>query len=157
MLHQKETKRLRAYPTHQAVQTMGSTAIRRLDEVVANLNLERIDFIKIDVEGFEENVLRGAPKALSLHKPVVVLELNHWCLNAFQRTSVPDFFDFLRSVFPILFAVDGLNYMDLHNQDDSYIVMYHHILKMRFPNIVAAFDANRLRLFKKSYKHHFVP
>jgi hypothetical protein len=27
MLHQKETERLRAYPTHQAVQTMGSTAI----------------------------------------------------------------------------------------------------------------------------------
>ncbi len=26
MLHQKETKRLRAYPTHQAVQTTGSTA-----------------------------------------------------------------------------------------------------------------------------------
>ncbi len=27
MLHQKETKRLRAYPTHQAVQTTGSTAV----------------------------------------------------------------------------------------------------------------------------------
>jgi hypothetical protein len=27
MLHQKETKRIRAYPTHQAVQTTGSTAI----------------------------------------------------------------------------------------------------------------------------------
>jgi hypothetical protein len=26
MLHQKETKRIRAYPTHQAVQTTGSTA-----------------------------------------------------------------------------------------------------------------------------------
>ena len=27
MLHQKETKRIRAYPTHQAVQTTGSTAL----------------------------------------------------------------------------------------------------------------------------------
>jgi hypothetical protein len=26
MLHQKETDRIRAYPTHQAVQTTGSTA-----------------------------------------------------------------------------------------------------------------------------------
>jgi len=29
MLHQKETDRIRAYPTHQAVQTTGSTAYRK--------------------------------------------------------------------------------------------------------------------------------
>ena len=29
MLHQKETDRIRAYPTHQAVQTTGSTAQHR--------------------------------------------------------------------------------------------------------------------------------
>jgi len=129
--------------------------IRQLDEVVNALNLQQIDFIKIDVEGFEEHVLRGAKQTLSSNKPVVVLELNHWCLNAFQRTSIPDFFDFLRSMFPILLAVDGSNYMDLHDESDSYTVMYHHILQMRFSNIVACFDETQLGHFRSLYERGF--
>ena len=124
---------------------------------VKSLNLSRIDFIKIDVEGFEGHVLRGAVQTLSAFKPVVVLELNHWCLNAFQRTSIPDFFDFLRSQFPILLAVDGIHYLDLYDESESYIVMYHHIVHMRFPNIVAAFSENRLRMFRELYQHQFIP
>ncbi|MDB5948523.1 MAG: methyltransferase FkbM, partial [Massilia sp.] len=58
--------------------------IRRLDEVVPGLSLAALDFIKIDVEGFEGHVLRGARATLEGLTPVVVLELNHWCLNAFQ-------------------------------------------------------------------------
>ena len=130
--------------------------IRKLDEWANSLDLQsNIDFIKIDVEGFEGDVLRGAREMLSANKPVVVLELNHWCLNAFQRTSVPDFFDLLRSIFPILLVVDGSNYMNLHDENDSYTVMYHHILHMRFLNIVAAFDESRLDQFRSLYERGF--
>ena len=131
--------------------------IRQMDEVVGSLTQPDVDFIKIDVEGFEGSVIRGAQQTLSTYRPVVVLELNHWCLNAFQRTSVPDFFDLLRSVFPILYAVDGDNYLDLLDEGDSYIVMYHHILHQRFPNIVGAFEANQLNRFWRAYQHRFVP
>jgi hypothetical protein len=64
-----------------------------------------------------------------LYRPIVVLELNHWCLNAFQRTSLPDFFDYLRSVFPVLLGSRWQsNYLNLHDDsNDTYIVMYHHI------------------------------
>lgn len=135
--------------------TVEKIVIRQLDEVVDSLGLQAIDFIKIDVEGFEGHVLRGAKNTLSSNRPVVVLELNHWCLNAFQRTSIPDFFDLLRSIFPILLAVDGSNYMDLHDESDSYTVMYQHILHMRFPNIVAGFDKTRLNQFRSLYEHGF--
>ena len=131
-------------------------AIRQLDEVVKSLDLLTIDFIKIDVEGFEGHVLRGARQVLSSNRPVVVLELNHWCLNAFQRTSIPDFFDLLRSIFPILLAVDGSNYMDLHDESDSYVVMYHHILQMRFPNILAGFDETQFDQFRSLYEYGFI-
>ena len=135
--------------------TIERIVIQQTDEVVRSLNLSRVDFVKIDVEGFEGHVLRGAVQTLSNYKPVVILELNHWCLNVFQRTSIPDHFDFLRSIFPILLAVDGSNYMNLHDKDESYVVMYHHILDMRYPNILAAFDENQLRSFRSLYQHKF--
>lgn len=131
--------------------------IRRLDDVIQSLNVSKVDFIKIDVEGFEGQVLRGATQTLLTYQPVVVLELNHWCLNVFQRTSVPDFFDFLRSQFPILLAIDHANYLNLHNEDESYTVMYHHILQGSFPNLLAAFDESRLESFRKLYQHGFAP
>lgn len=154
------TNRAGGFVSNQTQASVGHTvekiAIRQLDEVVNSLNLQQIDFIKIDVEGFEGHVLRGAKQTLLSNRPVVVMELNHWCLNAFQRTSVPDFFDLLRSMFPILLAVDGSSYMDLHDESDSYIVMYYHIVQMRFPNIVAGFDEERLNQFKSLYKHGFI-
>jgi len=137
--------------------TVETIEIRRLDDVVPSLGLESLQFIKIDVEGFEGHVLRGGCETLSRFRPVVVLELNHWCLNALQRTSIPEFFDFLRSTFPILLAVDGRSYLDIHDEGERYVVMYHHILHMRFANIVAAFDEDRVRDLRASYKHVFIP
>lgn len=153
------TFRAGGFVSNQTQASVGHTVekivIRQLDEVVNSLDLQAIDFIKIDVEGFEGHVLRGAKKTLSSHRPVVVLELNHWCLNAFQRTSIPDFFDLLRSIFPILLAVDGSSYMSLHDENDSYSVMYQHIVHMRFPNIVAGFDESRIDQFRSIYEHGF--
>ena len=125
--------------------------IRRIDEAVEHLGLSEISFIKIDTEGFEAQVLQGAERTLAAYQPVIMLELNHWCLNAFQRTSVPEFLDLLRSIFPILFAVEGLGYLDLHDPNDSYTAMYRHILEMKFCNVVAAFDEPRLAKFRGVY------
>ncbi|MEP7300927.1 MAG: FkbM family methyltransferase [Caldimonas sp.] len=134
--------------------TVERIEIRETDEAIESLGGGKIDFIKIDVEGFEGHVLRGASRTLEAHRPTVCLELNHWCLNAFQRTSVPDFFDQLRSTFPILLAVHGQDYLNLHDESERYNVMYSHILFMKFQNIVGAFDEARLAAFRSSYRHH---
>lgn len=137
--------------------TVEKIIVQQLDKIINTLGINNIDFIKIDVEGFEGSVIRGAIKTLLYEKPLVVLELNHWCLNVFQRTSIPDFFDLLRSIFPILLAIDGSNYLDLHNENDSFIVMYHHVLNMKFKNIVAGFDETQLNQFRTLYKYGFLP
>lgn len=115
--------------------------IRRLDDIWCIFG-EPINFIKIDVEGFEENVIKGGSGIIEKFRPPIILELNHWCLNAFRRITVPDFFDFLRSVFPVLYAVDSGNVrlMNLHVPDEAYCVMYEHIVSWKFPNILASFD-----------------
>ncbi len=129
--------------------------IRTLDGVVEDESLDSIDFIKIDVEGFEGQVLEGGLETLRKNKPVVVLELNHWCLNALQRTSVPDFFDKLRSIFPLLYAVHGNDYLNLYDDSEAYGVMYQHIIGMKFQNIVAAYSEDQLAAFKSQYFHGF--
>jgi FkbM family methyltransferase len=46
-----------------------------LDDVVAALRLKRVDFVKIDVEGFEFNVLEGMTKIISNFHPVIFCEI----------------------------------------------------------------------------------
>ena len=47
----------------------------KLDDFVEEKGLDRIDLIKIDVEGFELNVLRGAEQSLRKFSPVLFIEL----------------------------------------------------------------------------------
>jgi len=131
--------------------TVEAIEIRRLDDVVRALRLPAVDFIKIDAEGFEGSVLRGAPETLWRFRPVVVLEMNHWCLNVCQRTSLPDFIDYLADVFPILYAVQAGTYLDLHDASERYVVMYRHVLQSQYATLLAAFDEHQVMDFRASY------
>lgn len=48
---------------------------KRLDDVAASYKINRIDFIKIDVEGFELNVLEGAQHTIEEHSPLLLIEI----------------------------------------------------------------------------------
>ena len=41
---------------------------------IDTLKLDRLDLIKLDVEGMEEEVLRGSEKKISAHKPIMYIE-----------------------------------------------------------------------------------
>lgn len=47
------------------------------DDVVAQLDIDRIAMIKIDVEGAELEVLRGLPRCLDEHHPFILFEVLH--------------------------------------------------------------------------------
>lgn len=49
--------------------------VTTLDEYVAENNIDRINFIKIDVEGNEKNVLAGGADVLKKHHPIVYCEM----------------------------------------------------------------------------------
>lgn len=58
--------------SHVNLKTFGNGQIemKRLD----SMKFERIDYIKIDCEGYELNILKGAEKTIKKHKPVIVVE-----------------------------------------------------------------------------------
>lgn len=65
------------------------------------------DLIKIDVEGFESNVLLGASETLKKHKPVLFLEVNDLFLNR-AGSSANELFSILNSHgYSIVNAADG--------------------------------------------------
>jgi FkbM family methyltransferase len=51
-------------------------AVESLDNVLGQASIERVDVIKIDVEGAEELVLRGANNTLRTMRPIVIFEIN---------------------------------------------------------------------------------
>lgn len=59
---------------------------RPIDDVVEELGLQRVDAIKIDVEGAEVSVLRGTLRALRRFHPKVVIEVMPEQLASFHTT-----------------------------------------------------------------------
>jgi FkbM family methyltransferase len=51
--------------------------LRKIDTLVDNEEIQRIDFIKLDVEGFEMQVLLGANIAINKFKPKLAVSLYH--------------------------------------------------------------------------------
>jgi FkbM family methyltransferase len=125
--------------------------VRRLDDVVAGLDLPAIDFIKIDVEGYERRVIEGGWSTIAANRCLVQLELNAWCLNAMHRTSLPDFLDFLLDRVPIVYCVEKDSYADIRKIPARWLVMHKNILQQRFKEMVVGFDASRLERFHAAY------
>ena len=68
----------------QSVRQKDSVRIVNLDEFVGP-KLERLDFFKIDTEGFEDEVLAGASGILQRFKPVIYIELSSQYRAASER------------------------------------------------------------------------
>jgi FkbM family methyltransferase len=69
---------------------------RPLDAIIRETGISRVDAVKIDVEGAEFLVLKGAGETLSRFHPVVVVELVEHQLQA-MGTSSREVFEFFKS------------------------------------------------------------
>ncbi len=62
--------------------------LRRLESLAAELTLDRLDLIKIDVEGHERQALDGAASILDQYRPTLVMETGHEAEG--DRTAIHD-------------------------------------------------------------------
>src|SRR5262245_41608878 len=69
---------------------------RSLDTILTAMNISRIDVIKIDVEGAEFGVLRGAERVLASERPpVIVFEFADWAETRIPEQHAGDAQEFL--------------------------------------------------------------
>ena len=69
--------------------------IRRADEAIRELALDRIDFIKIDIEGLEPQIFSGLEQTIARYRPLISFEFHAHLtpISAFEhiRECLPDY------------------------------------------------------------------
>lgn len=77
-----------------------SIEIKRLDEFCADHKIEHIDFLKIDVEGYEVNVLEGIKSYIDERKiDYILFEYNYHSLHS--KIYLNDFFQIFKSNYKV--------------------------------------------------------
>jgi FkbM family methyltransferase len=69
-----------------------------LPTTIDSWKLERCDFIKMDIEGFEAKALMGAAETIKKFKPILLIEVNEGALNK-QGHTADDIFEQLTDLY----------------------------------------------------------
>ena len=78
-----------AHPVHFGVpQATGGSRSLTLDQLAKEIDLQRLDLVKIDVDGAEDDVLAGGEKVLRQFKPDIIIEVAPYTLV--ERNLAPD-------------------------------------------------------------------
>ena len=77
-------------------------ASTRLDTWARRRDLDRLDLVKLDVEGAEPAVLDGAEETLRQFRPILVVECNPVALPRFSGTGYRELLGRLRTLFPVV-------------------------------------------------------
>ncbi len=107
-------------------------ATRRLDDILEELKIRRVDFMKIDVEGSEANLLQGAIRTLNASRPTVVFEINP---AVARNVGVPE-----RGAWDIL-AGQGYSFFRLSATELVPLTEYPAALEKIFLNVVALHES----------------
>ena len=75
-----------------------------LDDELADL--DRLDLLKLDIEGGELSALRGAASTIARLRPTLVVELNPFVLWRWGRTFPQDLLAWIEDAYPHLAAID---------------------------------------------------
>lgn len=77
-----------------------------IDQFAIRNSLEKLNLLKIDVDGYDYKVLRGASAVITRHRPLIYIELCEYALRA-QGDSVKKIYKLLTSLGYSCIAEDG--------------------------------------------------
>lgn len=62
--------------------------VKKLDDIMDSFQIQKVDLIKIDVEGFEYDVLLGASNTIMKHRPIMFIEVNDDNLRTYNSSAL---------------------------------------------------------------------
>ena len=108
-----------------------TVAISTVDTIVAETSLPAIDLLKIDVEGHELAVLRGAAKSMQ-HGLIKLVQFEFGGCNLETHTNLQDFFYFFKDYNFVIGLVQPAGRVQIIDRYDEFFEQY------RTTNFVAA-------------------
>ncbi len=87
-------------------ETLSQAVAVTADKVCENAKIARLDFVKIDVDGFEYPVLRGFQKNLMRFKPHILIEIAPF---VYQHEKAMEFDDFVRFIARLGYSFTNAN------------------------------------------------
>lgn len=83
--------------TADGVEPEEAVTFERLDNYIKTHSLLAVDFIKLDVDGFEYKILKGSVETLNRFMPTLSMELGNWTLEQ-QGDTLEALTNFLHSI-----------------------------------------------------------
>ncbi len=101
--------------------------IKRLDDFFSENNIGHIHFLKMDVEGNELNVLKGAEETIK-SGVVDIIQFEFGGCNIDSRTFFKDFFDFLNPNYKIYRILkDGIKLIDKYKEEQEIFLAINYL------------------------------
>lgn len=122
--------------------------LRTIDDIIEEHEPSRLDLIKLDIEGFEHDALRGAERTLARFEPVVFLEFNVWCQIALYDRSPRRFLEWLLDRFPELHVWRDRRLTSVREIGAVAFLQSNMIEHRCNDDLVAAFSPERLRALR---------
>ena len=116
-----------------------------LDQIVAEEGLERIDFIKIDVEGSELDVLNGMQDTLRRFSPIVFMEINTWALVAWRNLTPRTLLNRFVELCPKAFSFANEELVSIASPEEQHHFLFKHLVQNGcMEDVVGCPDGGRL-------------
>lgn len=93
----------------------------------------KIDLIKLDVQGWEKKALLGANNLIKTHKPIIIVEFEYFQLNK-TNTTCKELFDYIREL--------------------NYYIFY---LEYEYPSDHVCVHKDNLLVFRDKFKNYIFP
>ena len=135
-------------------QNEGETVdVETVDALVRKLGIDRVDFIKIDVEGFEDGVLAGAAETEKKFSPLYYMEFNAFCIAAYRRMNPFDFAQQLFDQYEHVFLVDHNGGLERLRNDPAHLLHTNIVEEGSVSNLLMTNDQDRLQISSKDGFH----
>ena len=102
-----------------------------LDLFIEQHGISRLDLMKIDVEGFEMEVLEGAVRTIERLRPALLIEFNSFTLIAYGDKNPRSVLKYLLDTFPHVYRLEGGKFIEIRDEPSQLVFIHANLIKNR--------------------------